>query len=259
MVAVPSTATVREAVELLARNNILSAPVRDIAVGDEADWRDTYLGVVDMLDVAAFVLDHLGGVHDGSATLLDTLFTTGAGAARVTEVVGAGGFAPFVALKESISTMLGTSLQAVHCEGDAAIMMPRIFCCVVAVADAILVLGKHHLKRVFVVNDDGHLVGVITQSAMVSVIASVAADIDATQLSLTELGLAHKEDALVTATEDDSVWDVLKVGSFNLIHLFVVVFQTRTPFRRLASSLTSRACVTYCSSFGVTALVPCQF
>ncbi len=91
----------REAVLTLARHNILSAPVRDVRVSEDAPWTEQYLGVLDMLDVSAFLLHQLGGTHDGAANLLDSLLASGTGAVPITAVVGAGGFSLFLALKVS--------------------------------------------------------------------------------------------------------------------------------------------------------------
>ncbi len=44
-----SDMTVREAVEFLHSNNILSAPVEDISCGEGATWQMRYKGVVDMV------------------------------------------------------------------------------------------------------------------------------------------------------------------------------------------------------------------
>ena len=54
VVVIPSTATVKEAVQTLAKANVLSAPVRDVTKPDDAVWEDKYLGMVRVRDWSLF-------------------------------------------------------------------------------------------------------------------------------------------------------------------------------------------------------------
>eukprot|EP00850_Spirogloea_muscicola_P001234 SM000004S15104 [mRNA] locus=s4:1278219:1281347:- [translate_table: standard] len=56
VVEVPSDATISEAVVLLSENNVLSAPVRDVAASARTSWTERYLGMVDFPAIVVWVL-----------------------------------------------------------------------------------------------------------------------------------------------------------------------------------------------------------
>eukprot|EP00456_Euglypha_rotunda_P029718 TRINITY_DN23242_c0_g1_i5.p1 TRINITY_DN23242_c0_g1~~TRINITY_DN23242_c0_g1_i5.p1 ORF type:complete len:124 (+),score=39.83 TRINITY_DN23242_c0_g1_i5:98-469(+) len=56
IIEIKSDTSVKDAVEILMKYHILSAPVVDIKAKEDADWLDKYLSLVDMMDVAHFVM-----------------------------------------------------------------------------------------------------------------------------------------------------------------------------------------------------------
>lgn len=68
MIEIPSSASVGSALAELSRRNILSAPVRNERVGEDASWIDRYLGMVDMHGIVFWLLQYVScGIKYGIA------------------------------------------------------------------------------------------------------------------------------------------------------------------------------------------------
>jgi hypothetical protein len=62
LVEIPSDATLAEAVDILSRNRIISAPVRNVDAPEDASWIDRYIGIVEFAGIAVWLLHK---VHRG--------------------------------------------------------------------------------------------------------------------------------------------------------------------------------------------------
>lgn len=56
LVEIPSDATLAEAVDILSRNRIISAPVCNVDAPDDASWIDRYIGIVEFAGIAVWLL-----------------------------------------------------------------------------------------------------------------------------------------------------------------------------------------------------------
>jgi len=56
LVEIPSDATLAEAVDILSRNRIISAPVRNVDAPEDASWIDRYIGIVEFAGIAVWLL-----------------------------------------------------------------------------------------------------------------------------------------------------------------------------------------------------------
>ncbi|CAO2195704.1 unnamed protein product [Urochloa humidicola] len=56
LVEIPSDATLAEAVDILSRNRIISAPVWNVDAPDDASWIDRYIGIVEFAGIAVWLL-----------------------------------------------------------------------------------------------------------------------------------------------------------------------------------------------------------
>ncbi|KAJ1286860.1 hypothetical protein BS78_03G384400 [Paspalum vaginatum] len=56
LVEIPSDATLAEAVDILSRNRIISAPVRSVDAPEDASWIDRYIGIVEFAGIAVWLL-----------------------------------------------------------------------------------------------------------------------------------------------------------------------------------------------------------
>jgi CBS domain-containing protein len=188
VIEIPSDASLAETVEILSKHNILSAPVRDVDAPDDASWMDRYIGIVEFAGVSMWLLNQLHDSANGKAdsTLVRmssftykkqasgvaenghtsvTSQNTDNGSTSVTgsffenltssefykntkvkDISGSFRWAPFLALQtsDSLLTML-------------------------------LLLSKYRVKSLPVVDfDDGKLANIITQSAVVHMLAECA-------------------------------------------------------------------------------------
>ncbi|CAL0319858.1 unnamed protein product [Lupinus luteus] len=175
-IEIKSDATLAEAVKILAKNNILSAPVVDVDAPEDASWIDRYIGVVEFAGIVVWILHQseptspkspssgtaLAAVANGmtSALELDPLDLESAATAsvnffedlissdlykntKVRDISGSFRWAPFLALERSNSflTML-------------------------------LLLSKYKMKSVPVVDlGAGRIDNIITQSAVIHMLA----------------------------------------------------------------------------------------
>jgi hypothetical protein len=60
LVEIPSDATLTEAVDILSRNRIISAPVRNVDAPEDASWIDRYIGIVEFARIAVWFWEEEG-------------------------------------------------------------------------------------------------------------------------------------------------------------------------------------------------------
>lgn len=113
VIEVSSDTSLGEAVHILAKNKILSAPVRDVDAPEDASWMDKYLGVIGFAGITHWVL------HQAElAALRKMAGATGTGAAAVAGAVGAVGA---VTLGAPITTVAGVGIGAATAIGPGAV------------------------------------------------------------------------------------------------------------------------------------------
>ncbi|KAK3144977.1 hypothetical protein QOZ80_4AG0320640 [Eleusine coracana subsp. coracana] len=56
VIEIPCNASLAEAVEILSKNKILSAPIRNVEAPEEASWMDKYIGIVEFAGIAMWLL-----------------------------------------------------------------------------------------------------------------------------------------------------------------------------------------------------------
>jgi len=183
VISVPSTSTVAETLGTLADNKILCAPVLD-ATKKSDSWLDKYLGLVDMADIVSFALAKVEIAKNkskGFAALVKEAkeFSTH----QVKDILDSNGHNPFVPLA------LTSSMR-----------------------DAMLLLGKHHLYRIIVIDaEKQELANIITQSAMVKVLGDNMKSFgDFGKKTLTDLGLAEKK-TIYSVSLDNLAIDAFKL------------------------------------------------
>jgi len=184
VVTVNSTDSVSDTLDVLSSNKILCAPVVDASKKSES-WLDKYLGLVDMADVVSFALSKVEVAKHkskGFAALVKEAkeFSTH----QVKDILDSNGHNPFVPLA------LTSSMR-----------------------DAMLLLGKHHLYRIIVIDaEKQELANIITQSAMVKVLGDNMKHFgDFGKKTLTDLGLAASKTIYSVAL------DHLAIDAFKLM------------------------------------------
>lgn len=60
MIEIKSNTSLAEAVQILAENKILSAPVVDVDAPEDASWIDRYLGMVEFAGIVVWILHQVG-------------------------------------------------------------------------------------------------------------------------------------------------------------------------------------------------------
>lgn len=56
VIAINSDSTLAEAVQILSKHKILSAPVQDVEAPEDASWIDRYIGIVEFAGIAVWLL-----------------------------------------------------------------------------------------------------------------------------------------------------------------------------------------------------------
>eukprot|EP00055_Hartaetosiga_balthica_P002553 m.4397 g.4397 ORF g.4397 m.4397 type:complete len:344 (-) comp2222_c0_seq1:195-1226(-) len=183
IVTVDSDMTVKEAVNLLAKHEILSAPVHDVDAPKDASWIEKYIGTIDAINLMYWLLEKVDGVPpDDLHDLLEKEFSQ----VPIKDVLEADPFSkrflPFVPLDAANNNML----------------------------DVMLLLGKYGLHRAYVVHTCGDIENVITQSSVLKFVAENKAMMVSTfNRTVSELGLGQK--APVMVTRDDTFWTAFKL------------------------------------------------
>ncbi|PWZ09978.1 SNF1-related protein kinase regulatory subunit gamma-1 [Zea mays] len=87
LVEIPSDATLAEAVDILSRNRIISAPVRNVDAPEDASWIDRYIGIVEFPGIASEAAATAEVGADELAAKLGTVTLEGAAAAAAAAAV----------------------------------------------------------------------------------------------------------------------------------------------------------------------------
>ncbi|KAG4116828.1 hypothetical protein ERO13_D12G191400v2 [Gossypium hirsutum] len=221
-IEIKSDASLAEAVQILAQNKILSAPVVDVDAPEDATWMDRYIGIVEFAGIAVWILQQsepssprspsspngaefaiaangmvsaagLGalGPEDASITSGDFFEALTSSEfyknTKVRDISGSFRWAPFLALQKS-NTFL----------------------------TMLLLLSKYKMKSVPVLDlGDGKIDNIITQSAVIHMLA------ECTGLhwfeswgskKLSEIGLpTMSPDHIITVYEDEPVLQAFKL------------------------------------------------
>jgi len=59
VIEIPSDASLAETVEILSKNKILSAPIRNVEATEDASWMDKYIGIVEFAGIAMWLLSQV--------------------------------------------------------------------------------------------------------------------------------------------------------------------------------------------------------
>lgn len=177
-----SDMTVREAVEFLHSNGILSAPVADPAVSEDAPWQQRYKGVVDMIKLTVLMLDSMevnpaireeeeGETEEApvSRKLVLQELSTHFSEMKIGELTEKSqGWFPFLPLQT-----------------DATLL------------DALTLLGTYKMKRLPLLNPQGKLINMVTQSSVLHLL-SVNMDKykEIGDKTLEQIGLGEAKDVL---------------------------------------------------------------
>ncbi|KAJ4974921.1 hypothetical protein NE237_008095 [Protea cynaroides] len=157
VIEISSDSSLAEAVQMLSRHNILSAPVRNVEAPEDASWIDRYIGIVEFAGIAVWLLHQSEAGAGASASIGPGLSGPEAAATmggnffenltssdfykntKVGDISGSFRWAPFLALQTS----------------DTFLTM-------------LLLLSKYRMKSLPVVDlGEGKIENVITQSAVV--------------------------------------------------------------------------------------------
>uniref|UniRef100_A0A0A9DNP9 CBS domain-containing protein n=1 Tax=Arundo donax TaxID=35708 RepID=A0A0A9DNP9_ARUDO len=67
VIEIRSDASLAETVEILSKNKILSAPIRNVEASEDASWMDKYIGIVEFAGIAMWLLSQYDAAANGSA------------------------------------------------------------------------------------------------------------------------------------------------------------------------------------------------
>ncbi|KAF8648603.1 hypothetical protein HU200_064647 [Digitaria exilis] len=195
LVEIPSDATLAEAVDILSRNRIISAPVRNVDAPEDASWIDRYIGIVEFAGIAVWLLHQSEAAAkadvsaDELAAKLGTVTLEGAAAAAanvrepkmaesegaIAEVFGA---LPSSDLFNKTKVTISHFCQIFR-EGHLRIVpvgpIPGAAELRHLPDDALLLLSKYRMKSLPVVDiGEGTISNVITQGAVVHMLSECA-------------------------------------------------------------------------------------
>ncbi|TKW03947.1 hypothetical protein SEVIR_7G076700v4 [Setaria viridis] len=66
VIEIPSDASLAETVEILSKNKILSAPIRNVEAPEDASWMDKYIGIVEFAGIAMWLLSQSDAAANGT-------------------------------------------------------------------------------------------------------------------------------------------------------------------------------------------------
>lgn len=66
VIEIPSDASLAETVEILSKNKILSAPIRNVDAPEDASWMDKYIGIVEFAGIAMWLLSQSDAAVNGT-------------------------------------------------------------------------------------------------------------------------------------------------------------------------------------------------
>ncbi|EEC77160.1 hypothetical protein OsI_15626 [Oryza sativa Indica Group] len=67
VIEIPSNASLADTVEILSKNKILSAPIRNVDAPEDASWIDKYIGIVEFAGIAMWLLYQSEAAANGTA------------------------------------------------------------------------------------------------------------------------------------------------------------------------------------------------
>ncbi|KAL4325730.1 hypothetical protein GQ457_11G028780 [Hibiscus cannabinus] len=195
-IEVRSDASLAEAVQILAQNKLLNAPVVNVDAPEDASWIDRYIGMVEFAGIAVWILQQSEppSPEDESVTSGDFFKSlTSSEFYKKTKVVreisGSFRWAPFLALEQSNSFLA-----------------------------LLILLSKYRMKSVPIVDfGDGRIKNIITQSAVINMFAECTGlhwfeSWGAKKLS--EIGLpVITTERLIRVREDESVLQAFELMS----------------------------------------------
>ncbi|KAG0491106.1 hypothetical protein HPP92_007969 [Vanilla planifolia] len=197
-IEIPSDASLADAVEILSKNKILSAPVWNVDAPADASWIDRYIGILEFAGIAVWLIHqselatHQRNGFGVDASMEGNFFESLISSdfyrnTKVQDISGTFRWAPFLALQkeDSFLTML-------------------------------LLLSKYRMKSLPVVDlGEGKIENIITQSAVAHMLAEC---IDLHWFrnwgtkKLSDLGLpVMKPDKLVKVVEEEPVLNVFQL------------------------------------------------
>ncbi|XP_039017168.1 SNF1-related protein kinase regulatory subunit gamma-1-like [Hibiscus syriacus] len=149
-IEIRSDASLAEAVRLLARNKILSAPVVNVDAPEDASWIDRYIGMVEFAGIAVWILQQSepSSPCNADASISGDFFEALTSSEfykniQVRDISGSFRWGPFLALEQSNSFLA-----------------------------MLLLLSKYKMKCVPIVDfGDGKIKNIITQSAVIHMLA----------------------------------------------------------------------------------------
>ncbi|KAL6613913.1 hypothetical protein ACP70R_036183 [Stipagrostis hirtigluma subsp. patula] len=180
LVEIPSDATLAEAVDILSRNRIISAPVRNVDAPDDASWIDRYIGIVEFAGIAVWLLHQSEAAAktndvgaDELAAKLGTVALEGTAAATVRESRSAesdGAIAEVFGALPSSDLFNKTKVQDIsgsfRWAPFLALQSSDTF------LTMLLLLSKYRMKSLPVVDiGEGTISNIITQAAVVHMLS----------------------------------------------------------------------------------------
>lgn len=153
IISVSSEMTVEEAVNVLSKHRFLSAPVYNPAVPRDAPWNEKYLGILDLPTIVGAILEGMGPElkNEKSPYYEEDIF------------------AHFLKRKAHESLILRKKVFDVLRFGRCCSFIPMHPDS--TLWDAMLVMGKFGVHRLPIVEKDGDIINLITQSAIVEMLA----------------------------------------------------------------------------------------
>ena len=180
---IPSATSISDAVSLLGKWGVLSAPIKDNSKPETVSWNDKYVGVGDFLAFIDWMISEAGHAPGSLAelkALAHTLHDT-----PVTSAVAKAKWSQFIPVDRDENTLL----------------------------DVMLITGKWGVHRVWSVVAGGDLYGVISQANVVDYIATHIGMLgDLAHKTLAALGM-HHADHIYTIPPTASPWDAFKIIS----------------------------------------------
>lgn len=177
LVEIPSDATLAEAVDILSRNRIISAPVRNVDAPEDASWIDRYIGIVEFAGIAVWLLhqseaaakaDEVGA--DELAAKLGTVTLEGAVASKVAAAESEGAIAEVFGALPSSDLFNKTKVKDIsgsfRWAPFLALQSSDTF------LTMLLLLSKYRMKSLPVVDiGEGTISNIITQAAVVHMLS----------------------------------------------------------------------------------------
>ncbi|MCO5573404.1 hypothetical protein L7F22_027175 [Adiantum nelumboides] len=205
VIEVSSDTSLDEAIHTLAKNRILSAPVRDIDAPEDASWMDKYLGVIEFAGIVHWVL------HQAEVSVAggETVVSPGRSGTEAVSAVGGDFF------EELTSSELYKNTKVKDIAGSFrwAPFIP------IQNSDSLLtlllLLSKYRIKSLPVVESgEGRIENFITQSAVIHMLSECSGFPWFESLgtkSLAEIGLPRmKPQKLIKVEEDQPVLEAFQ-------------------------------------------------